>query len=512
MLESIYLLAVTLVFVSFALIKMLHMFQLNSYKPHEQLKWYIKNKAGMFPFVAAFALNLALSFCGLWYLSAVNLLFVFALKPFEKAKKPLVYTPRVRRLLATCAAVFAVFGVAVFFLPLKVKLLLAGTFCLLIPLYLLLCNLINRPVELAINRHYINDAKRMLAACPNLKIIGVTGSFGKTSVKFYLNTLLRAKYNVLMTPESYNTPLGIVKTIRGKLKATHEIFICEMGAKNVGDIKEICDIVHPLHGVLTSIGEQHLESFKTVDNIIKTKFELADSLPAEGMLFVNGDCEKIMTHKHQKLNGVISYGLSPDNSYHAENLRISEKGSEFTVCAPDGEKCEFVTALIGEHNVINIVGAIAVSHQLGITLEKLKPQVRKLECVPHRLQLINRGDIIVVDDAYNSNPSGAKAALNTISYFDGLKILVTPGMVELGAKQEELNFNFGKQAAKVCDLIILVGEKQTKPIYNGVKEGGFDMEKCYVAKDLQDAVAYAYGYQTKSKKIMLLENDLPDNY
>ena len=125
----------------------------------------------------------------------------------------------------------------------------------------------------------------MLAACPNLAVIGVTGSYGKTSVKFYLNTLLKAKYNVLMTPESYNTPMGVVKTVRGSLRATHEIFICEMGAKYVGDIKELCDIVHPKHGIITSIGPQHLESFKSLQNVINTKFELADALPKDGMLF-----------------------------------------------------------------------------------------------------------------------------------------------------------------------------------------------------------------------------------
>ena len=157
------------------------------------------------------------------------------------------------------------------------------------PCIILLSNLINKPLELSINQYYTNDAKKMLRACPNLKIIGITGSYGKTSVKYYLTTLLRSKYNVLMTPESYNTPMGVVKTIRGSLKATDEIFVCEMGAKWVGDIKELCDIVHPHHGIITSIGPQHLESFKTLDAIKGTKFELADALPEGGMLFLNGD-------------------------------------------------------------------------------------------------------------------------------------------------------------------------------------------------------------------------------
>lgn len=127
----------------------------------------------------------------------------------------------------------------------------------------IVANVINHPMEAGINQHYINDAVRKLKSVPELTVIGVTGSYGKTSVKFYLQTLLQEKYNVLVTPESFNTPMGVVRTIRGSLKPTTEIFVCEMGARHVGDIKEICDMVHPDHGVITSIGPQHLETFLT---------------------------------------------------------------------------------------------------------------------------------------------------------------------------------------------------------------------------------------------------------
>ncbi len=495
----------------------LHMFQLNSYKPKEQLKWYGKNAAQLVPcavVIAAAAVCFALP-VKLAVKTAVTcaaaVICAIALRP-RKAKKPLVYTPRVKRLLTTCGAVYILAAAAMALAGENAAVLIAGLVSGLTPALLLLCNYINKPIELSINRHYINDAKRILRECPELTVIGVTGSFGKTSVKFYLNTLLRAKFNVLMTPESYNTPLGIVKTIRGSLKASHDVFICEMGARNVGDIKEICDIVHPKHGVITSVGEQHLETFKTLENIANTKFELADSLPDGGMLFVNGDSPAAVGHKHPKMTGAFTYGLGEGCGYRATDLRISEKGSEFTVTTPEGESCGFVTKLIGSHNVINIVGAIAVSHKLGIPLEKLRPQVRRLECVPHRLQLINRSGIIMVDDAYNSNPSGARAALETISMFDGMKILVTPGMVELGQMQQQCNYEFGREAAQVCDYIILVGEKQTQPIYQGVSEAGFDMGKCYVAHDLNDAISHTYSLKSDKKKIVLLENDLPDNY
>ncbi len=514
MLTSILLTITTLFTAVLGILNFTHMFQLNSYKPKEQLKWYKKNFRSV-SYCIVIALIFAICLVAdkeYGVLPFVIAVFVAHFLTPKKAKKPLVYTPRVKRLLTTCGIIYAALCVAMFFTPLFVKYILAIFGCGLLPLNLLLANLINRPIELSINRWYINDAKKMLESNKNLKIIGVTGSFGKTSVKFYLNTLLRAKYNVLMTPESYNTPLGIVKTIRGKLKATHQIFICEMGARNVGDIKEICDIVHPHHGVITTVGEQHLETFKTIDNIKKTKFELADSLSDDAFLFVNGDCEAIATHNHKKLPNAVTYGLKEGNTYQAFDIKISERGSEFKVKTADGEVCEFTTKLIGEHNVINITGAIAVSHKMGIPLEKLRPQVRKLESVPHRLELVNRGGIVIVDDAYNSNPSGAKAALDTIQYFDGMKILVTPGMVELGSMQDELNYNFGKESASACDFIVLVGEKQTKPIYDGVMDAGFDMNNCYVATDLNDALKKVYSIQTDKKKIVLLENDLPDNY
>lgn len=161
------------------------------------------------------------------------------------------------------------------------------------PFLVLIGNFINAPIEKGIRQYYINDAKKMLKACPDLKVIGITGSYGKTSVKYFLSTALKAKYNVLMTPESYNTPMGVVKTIREQLRPTHEIFVCEMGARNVGDIKEICDIVFPDYGIITSIGEQHLESFKSIDNIVKTKFELYDAVPDKKNMFLNGDNQYI---------------------------------------------------------------------------------------------------------------------------------------------------------------------------------------------------------------------------
>lgn len=504
-----------------SLVDSMHFFQLNSYRFDTHTKWlkengrkYLSHATVSVLMLIALLFNMNIVIKSVVF--ALLLLIAIPIEKPQKAKKPLVYTPRVKRMFFTQTVLSLTVIVAVSIPCLKAShetyaLLALALIFALSPLLCLAANLINKPVELSINRYYTNDAKKLLRQCPDLKIIGITGSYGKTSVKYYLTTLLKGKYNVLMTPESYNTPMGVVKTIRGSLKATHEIFVCEMGAKWVGDIKELCDIVHPQHGVITSIGPQHLESFKTLDAVKNTKFELADSLPEGGMLFLNADDENIKDHGCNR--PYISYSVEGQADYVAYDLSVSERGTTFTVKTPEGETAEFSTRLIGRHNVLNIVGAIAISHKMGIALKDLRGQVRKLEGVPHRLQLSDKGNIAIIDDAYNSNPSGTKAALEALSLFDGYKILVTPGMVELGEKQDELNREFGRNAAAVCDYVVLVGAKQAVPIKAGLLDKKYDESKIFVASAINEALDHVYALNSQGrKKIILLENDLPDNY
>ena len=505
----------------------LHMFQLNSYQYQAQGRYF---KTHLFQTVypviglvlfgmlaagvasTSVAAALIIGILAICYMAGLAILY----RP-KKAKKKLVITARVKRLIVTTVIVallagilsaVSVGGAQGSWWGVLAAVLLVTT---LSPYLVLLGNLINKPVEKGINRWYINDARRMLKACPNLKIIGITGSFGKTSVKYYLHTLLSAGFDVLMTPESYNTPMGVVKTVRGSLKATHEIFLCEMGARHVGDIKEICDIVDPHMGVITSLGHQHLETFHSLDNVVGTKMELFDALPEGGPRYINGDNEIVKQYGVAK--GAVTYGLGEGNDYRAFDLAYSEKGSTFKVQAPDGSVAEYTTKMLGEHNVVNITGAIAVAHDLGISLEKLKMPVRRLEGAPHRLQPIAKSaKLTVIDDAYNSNPNGTKMALQTLSMFEGVKVLVTPGMVELGSEEDRYNFEFGVDAGRVCDYIVLVGKKQTESIQKGVCSTEFDQEKLYVAENLQDGLNYVYSIVSNEKIIVLLENDLPDNY
>ncbi len=497
---------------SLSTIRFMHYFQLNSYHTPTQFRWMSKN-------IGKWMVNIILFLVVLtgFLLKSIRVIMVigFLMSAYiqrpKKAKKPLVYTKRVQRMLLTQGIIsLAIIFVVANFFGIKGVILSMSILYLVTPIFSVIANFINKPIEKMVNNHFINDAKKILKKCPELTIVGITGSYGKTSMKYYLNTLLMAKYNVLMTPESFNTPMGVVMTIRQKLKATHEIFICEMGAKKVGEIKEICDIVNPKHGVITSIGPQHLETFKSLDNVKKTKYELSDALPEDGLLFLNGDDENVIGYN--KKDGAITYSMK-NGDFTAFDISVSEKGTAFSVKAPDGEVGEFTTRLIGVHNVLNITGAIAIAYTLGVSMKELKPQVRKLECVPHRLQLIDKGNALVIDDAYNSNPSGTKAALDTLSLITGFKILVTPGMVELGEKQDECNREFGKNAADVCDYVILVGKKQTESIKKGLDDKNYPQEKVYIASSINDALNVAYSINAENKKrIILLENDLPDNY
>lgn len=498
----------------------MHMFQLNGYKNREHLNRLKKNLRQQWLLIFTFCLGILrfiFPITALDILSWLTLLLVILVYNAMRrlnTKKKLVYTARVKRMIATIAAVYAAVIVLSFiFLDLS---RIGGVFLILTGFQLLMnvvSNTINHPIEWGVKQYYINDAKRMLKeSSDHLTVIGVTGSYGKTSVKFYLQTLLKDSFNVLVTPESYNTPMGVVKTIRESLKSTHEIFVCEMGARHVGDIKEICDIVHPEHGIITSIGPQHLETFFNMDNIKNTKFELADALPSDGMLFLNGDNEYIR-EKAAGYENITYYCTDAEVSgYKAGNIKVSQMGTDFTVTAPDGSSESFQMRLIGAHNVINVVGAIAVANRLGVKLSDLKVPVRRLSSVEHRMQLREHGLVTIIDDAYNSNPVGSKAAVETLKMFDGIRILVTPGMVELGDKEEEYNYKFGTYAADCCDHILLVGKKRTKPIYDGVLSKGFPEDKLKAFDKLEEALAFAYEIKGQGHKYILLENDLPDNY
>ena len=438
-------------------------------------------------------------------LLAVGVFVCLTFLNVKKAKKALVFTPRVKRLYAVAAVVFAIICCLI---PSKALFL----FPLLLPLWVALAGLLAWPIEKLISEMYFRDAQRILKSRPDLIKIGITGSYGKTSVKFILGTMLSEKYQTLVTPSSFNTPMGVTKIIRTKLQPAHQVFVAEMGARHVGDIKEMCRLVHPHHGVLTSVGPQHLDTFKTIERIKKTKYELMDAIGEGGCCFFPDDgaiCRELYD-KTAKTKRLCCLNDNGSADVWAEDITVSPAGSRFNLCTREGSiVCE--TKLLGEHNIQNILLAATVCLHLGLTLRQISRGIARLAPVEHRLQLIPSTGVTIIDDAFNSNPRGAEAALRVIREFPGRRIIITPGMVELGQGEDEFNREFGRKMADCVDVAILVGVKHTQPIADGLKEAGFGAENIHPVKSLDEAAAMLRQIG-RPGDVALFENDLPDNY
>ena len=499
------------------------MFQLNSYMAERYLKWLGSNFIKKIPFIELlpiifFVFAVLGNFTLLYIALILSYPALFWLHKAKEEKKKLVYTSRVKRLIITVAIIF---GLCFVYVQHEYLYLFANIWFLLSVLLfsqftfivVLLANIINLPVEKIIQNYYYHDARKMMINSSNLKVIGVTGSYGKTSTKYFLRKILSEKYNVLMTPESYNTLMGVTVTIRKMLKPIHDIFIVEMGAKKPGDIKEICDLVKPSIGLLTSIGEQHQETFQNLHNVQRTKFELIDSLPDSGYAFLNMDDHNIRSFDRPRGAKYVFFGLEAAGlNYWVEDIKVDSGGSSFSLVKDDGRKIQCQTKLLGKHNIYNILAAASVAAELGVDFEKIAYAIKRLEPIPHRLELRYRDNLTIIDDAFNANPVGAKMALEVLDQISGTKkIIITPGIVELGAQDYEINYNLGIEISKVCDYIILVGPKRTKPIQDALIKAGCPQDKYFVAGNLTEAVSQMNKIAEKGS-VILFENDLPDNY
>ncbi|WP_069649150.1 UDP-N-acetylmuramoyl-tripeptide--D-alanyl-D-alanine ligase [Caloranaerobacter ferrireducens] len=443
----------------------------------------------------------------------------------EKAKKELVFTKRAKRLFISnfvviiieilIANIILIMLLYDKYYTYPLVLFLLSTIYYFEPYNMILANILVAPIEKKINKYYYDKAYDKVRTFKDLKIVGITGSFGKTSTKFITSTILQEKYKVLKTPESYNTPMGISKVINNDLTNEYEVFVVEMGARNIGDIKEVARLANPKIGVLTAIGPTHLETFKNVENIMKTKYELIEELPPEGIAIFNYDNKYIRKLADKTFKEKILYGMEDIEKLdiYATDLEVSEFGSSFILNDREGNSIKCKTKLLGKHNIQNLLAGAAVARALGLTLDEIARGIEKVEPVPHRLQLINPGTgVIVIDDAFNSNPVGAKAALDVINQFKNRrKIIVTPGMVELGEQEAEANKEFGKNIANVCDYVILIGQNRTKPIFDGLREMNYSKDNIFVVNTLNEATIKLQEL-VKPGDVVLFENDLPDTY
>ena len=382
---------------------------------------------------------------------------------------------------------------------------------LFLPLLVALAGLLALPIERLIFHLYFRDAEKKLLENPRLIRIGITGSYGKTSTKFILAEILSQKYNVLATPASFNTPMGVTRIIRERLTPAHQVFIGEMGARHVGEIKELSRLVHPQIGILTAVGPQHLDTFKTLERIEKTKYELIDALPEGGLsVFLNDG--GIVARLYEKTRKPKMLAGKEGADAWATDVHVSPQGSHFTLHLGDWEPFECATPLLGRHNIGNILAACCVAKHLGLNREQIRRGIQQLKPVEHRLQLLKTaGGVTVIDDAFNTNPTSSKEALKVLSSFPGRRVIVTPGMVELGAEEARYNEEFGQAMAEAVDVAVLVGKRHTEPIQKGLKEKGFPIENIHVVASLDEAITVVNGI-LKPGDVVMYENDLPDHY
>lgn len=512
--------------------KSLHMAQQNSYnKDFHYLKWIIKDIA---EFYNSYKINIILLAIILIFaiikipntlivriILVILTLIIAFLKIKEnnqnQTKVKLKYTARVKRLIVT----YLVLTIAVYIIctinasnHMYASYFFVYLYNFLTHFIMVLVLLINKPVEKLVYLGFKNKAIKKLEEHKNLKVIGVTGSFGKTSSKNILAEILSIKYNTLPSPKSFNTPYGLIITVNEHLDKFDDILIAEMGARRQGEIKELCDLVKPKYGILTRIGEAHLESFGSIDVIENTKFELIESLPSDGIGVINIDDEYQLNHEIKNDCKIITIGIdNADADVIAKDIKTSSDGTKFKVKFKRGKKeYEFTTKLLGVANIYNILASLALAKEFGLSESEMQKAVAKIKPIEHRLELREAGNITYIDDAFNSNPIGAKMALDVLSTMPEKRVIITPGMIELGDLQYDLNKEFGRQMKDKCDEVVLVGKKQTKPIQDGLEEVKFAPTKIHVVKDLNEALDYVKNKYQDKLVYVLLENDLPDAF
>jgi UDP-N-acetylmuramoyl-tripeptide--D-alanyl-D-alanine ligase len=433
----------------------------------------------------------------------------------EENKIPLVKTKRIGRWVSLLFLLY--FAISFILIAVSTEFILVIRFGIititpsLVPFIVVLAFYMILPIELLINKFYIKKAQNKLRRLKKLKIVAITGSYAKTSNKFILHKMLSKKFNTIASPRSFNTPLGLTRTILQDITPEHEIFIAEFGAKKVKEIKELSQFIKPHYGMITGVGNQHLETFKTQENIIKTKFELAEYLKNSLIVF-NGD-NKINNDfykNYQNQNKLITYKKDKNGFAYCKSVKATYKGTNFTLVIDRNEvKCQ--TKLLGIHNLENFAMCAALAYKLGVSLPEIAEAISEIEPVKHRLEIVNNDEnYIIVDDSFNASVEGTTAAINTIALFEKhTKIIVTPGIVEMGKLETNVNFEFGKQIANVFDFAIVVNEINKGALVKGMKESNFSNDKIFFVESLKQVQEVIEKIKA-AKTVVLFENDLPD--
>ncbi|MDD4531761.1 MAG: UDP-N-acetylmuramoyl-tripeptide--D-alanyl-D-alanine ligase [Candidatus Pacebacteria bacterium] len=327
-------------------------------------------------------------------------------------------------------------------------------FDILTPLVVSLMVLLLQPITVFFKWRTINKAKKKREALENLLVVGITGSYGKSSTKEFLKFLLSEDFKVVSTERNENSEMGISRCILENVKEEHEIFICEMGAYNRGGIKLLCDIAKPKIGILTGINSQHFSTFGSQKDIVKGKFELIDSLPSEGLAVLNWDNEFIKENFKSSVAS-IKYSAIEKQDVWAEDIRGGREGISFKVCFRSGESFVANMKINGVHNVPNLLSAVSVARKLGMETESIVKRLEEMDYSIGGMRLKRLDGLDVIDAAYSSNPDGIISHLDYLKNWEGKKIIVMPCLIELGSEGKRVHREIGKKIGEVCDLAII---------------------------------------------------------
>lgn len=501
----------------------LHIFQQEEYDALRFVRWMFRTRS--FDRFASAAVALTL---GVWLLAPDRLvelvlsgilgalLVTIAWRERSSqrhAKKPLIMTARASRifqlalvLLSTTAVTLALTFTTpgIWLVPIQ-----------LCPFFLLVANLMLIPVERRVKKRFWDEAHTKLCDL-NPLVVGITGSFGKTSVKHILAHILQYKGQTLATPGSVNTPMGISRVIREQLRASHKFFIVEMGAYGPGSIDTLCRLAPPKIGILTAIGAAHFERFGSLAVTASAKMELANAVIANGgRMVINADVMQLELVSSQLAMNRTSYLTcgSDLGDVTYTGLQQTNKGLTFDIHI-EGEVHKVDVPIYGLHQALNVTLAVAAARELGMQFDTIIGALRSVPQITHRLEVKRQlNGTIVIDDAYNSNPVGFESALNLLHVLKqpGAKThLITPGIVELGKRHDAEHRKLGELAAKMADVIYVVGPGRIPTFVEGVKssDSGATLKQFSTFLSAYEE----FSMNSADGDVLLIENDLPDLY
>jgi UDP-N-acetylmuramoyl-tripeptide--D-alanyl-D-alanine ligase len=461
--------------------------------------------------LARFPLTVAVCFA-----AATVLLAVLQPDPRRSGKITLKLTWRATRVLAVAIVLAVALWLAVLGAypdrELVAAFIASAVVVALIPLVLIAANACLAPYERHVQQTYVADAARRVREIRPF-IIGITGSYGKSTTKAILAHILQFEGPTLAASGSINTLMGVTRHIREELVFGHRFLVVEMGAFKTGSIRRLCQVTPPAAGIITAVGDMHLERFGSVDEIVRAKSELASAVPPGGLLVVNADSPLALAVAREATHcRVMLYGETSAESLDTrlEQIRFTRLGTSFVLRTREAAFSCF-TPLLGRPIILNIAGAVTLAAAAGVDLELAIASLRTLKPVSNRLEVVEERGVTWIRDAYNSNQLGFRAALEVVAALPAARrFLATPGVIELGPEQFNVNRALSREAAAVCDSTLVVAEANREAFVAGHRDAGREARLVPVPSR-SEAFRWLKD-RLKEGDAVILENDLPDLY